>query len=166
MKTKPKHLNLMAAIILATALALPLQIMLLYGHPPTEIAAIAIPTAQGNTAAMVSALSSNASTLATRQSIFGMLGCAANETRNGRNAISSMPVTMAVICMFRFGNLPGSGAERADWSRAAARFRQAFATIAGRTAVIAVMACHVVPVTGLGRRRRPHGVNNDGGWLA
>jgi hypothetical protein len=41
MKTKPKHLNVLAAVILATALSLPLQIMLMYGHPPTEIAAIA-----------------------------------------------------------------------------------------------------------------------------
>lgn len=41
MRTKPKHLNLLAAVILAAALSLPLQIMLLYGHPPTEVTAIA-----------------------------------------------------------------------------------------------------------------------------
>jgi len=41
MKNKPRHLNLIAAVILAVAIALPLQIMILYGNPPTEIAAIA-----------------------------------------------------------------------------------------------------------------------------
>src|SRR6185437_12780724 len=41
MKTKPKHLNLIATLVLAAAVALPVQIMILYGNPPTEIAAIA-----------------------------------------------------------------------------------------------------------------------------
>jgi hypothetical protein len=41
MKTKPKHLNVLAAVILGAAVSLPIQIMLLYGHPPTEMAAIA-----------------------------------------------------------------------------------------------------------------------------
>ncbi len=41
MKTKPKHLNLLAALIVGAAVSIPVQIMILYGHPPTEIAAIA-----------------------------------------------------------------------------------------------------------------------------
>lgn len=41
MKAKPKHLNVLALVILGAAMSLPIQIMLLYGHPPTEIAAIA-----------------------------------------------------------------------------------------------------------------------------
>jgi hypothetical protein len=41
MKTKPKHLNYAAGLLLAVSLSLPIQIMFLYGHPPTEIAAIA-----------------------------------------------------------------------------------------------------------------------------
>lgn len=41
MKAKPKHLNLLAALIVGAAMSLPIQIMFLYGHPPTEIAAIA-----------------------------------------------------------------------------------------------------------------------------
>ena len=41
MKTKPRHLNYAAAALLAITISLPIQIMFLYGHPPTEIAAIA-----------------------------------------------------------------------------------------------------------------------------
>jgi hypothetical protein len=41
MKTKPKHLNYAALALLAISISLPIQIMFLYGHPPTEIAAIA-----------------------------------------------------------------------------------------------------------------------------
>jgi hypothetical protein len=41
MKTKPRHLNYAAAALLAITFSLPVQIMFLYGHPPTEIAAIA-----------------------------------------------------------------------------------------------------------------------------
>jgi hypothetical protein len=41
MKTKPKHLNYAAAALLAISFSLPIQIMFLYGHPPTEIGAIA-----------------------------------------------------------------------------------------------------------------------------
>lgn len=41
MKTKPRHLNYAAAALLAITLSLPIQIMFLYGNPPTEIAAIA-----------------------------------------------------------------------------------------------------------------------------
>jgi hypothetical protein len=41
MKTKPRHLNYAAAALLAITISLPIQIMVLYGHPPTEIAAIA-----------------------------------------------------------------------------------------------------------------------------
>ena len=41
MMAKPKHLNLLALVILGAAMSLPIQIMLLYGHPPTEISAIA-----------------------------------------------------------------------------------------------------------------------------
>jgi hypothetical protein len=41
MISKPKYLNFLAGAILFSALSLPLQLMLIYGNPPTEIAAIA-----------------------------------------------------------------------------------------------------------------------------
>jgi hypothetical protein len=41
MINKPKYLNFLAGAILFAALSLPLQLMVLYGNPPTEIAAIA-----------------------------------------------------------------------------------------------------------------------------
>ena len=48
----------------------------------------------------------------------------------------------------------------------AAGFDDALAAVAGRAAVIAVMATKVVEIAGLRRRRSPRAIADDGGWLA
>jgi len=45
-------------------------------------------------------------------------------------------------------------------------FDDSFATIAGSAAIIAVMARHVVKITGLRGRSSPGGIADDRGWFA
>jgi hypothetical protein len=60
--------------------------------------------------------------------------------------------------------------EPADVERMRARptagLDDALAAVAGGTAVVAVMAAEIVPVTGLGGRRSPRGIADDRGCLA
>jgi hypothetical protein len=69
-----------------------------------------------------------------------------------------------------FGGLEFFESETADIDRSRARpaaiFDHPLAAIAGRTAIVAVMAGNVVPVARPRRHRSSHAIADDGSWLA
>jgi hypothetical protein len=67
----------------------------------TEITAIAMPMRQGERAANLSTLKSNASRLATRQSAFGIVACPASESRKASNRTSNVPGATTIIGVVR-----------------------------------------------------------------
>jgi hypothetical protein len=127
--------------------------------------AMAVPIIQSRMAAF-SALSSNATTRATRQSHFGTPACAANAGRKGSNSIRCVSEITALMGV-PFADCRSESA-RVDRLRArsAAGFDDSFAAVAGRAAVIAVMAGDVVIIARLRRRRSPRAIADDGDWLA
>ena len=75
------------------------------------------------------------------------------------------------VALFADGSSRGYfGSEAADIDRSRARpaavFDHPLAAIAGRAAIVAVMAGDIVPIARLRRRRTPHAIADDGSWLA
>jgi len=87
--------------------------------------------------------------------------------RGGRRPEAIDPRLRRSSAPFSFESLRSKSA-RVDRprTRAAAIFDDSFATIAGRAAMIAVTARHVVKITGLKGCSSPGGIADDRGWFA